>query len=329
MTEAIRVGIAGIASYLPPKVYTNKDFEKMVDTSDEWITERTGIKERHIVEGEANSDMVAKVALQLLKESGLRPDEVDCIICATFTPDRPLPTNACYVQAKIGASKAAVFDMAAACSGFLYGLKVGGALVATGAYKNVLVFGSEVLSSIANYRDRTTCVLFGDGCGGALLQPWREGHHEMLSIELGADGSAGDILYIPAGGQLMPLTHELLDQNMHKVIMNGNALFKRACRAMVDSTQSALEKANLKLEDITWLVPHQANIRILETTARMLNIPKERVFINLERTGNTSSASIPIALDEASGKGLFKKNDIIAMCAFGGGLTWGGAVMRW
>ncbi len=330
MAELVRVGIASYASYLPEKVLTNADMERIVDTSDEWITRRTGIKERRqVAEGETNSDMAAVVARSCLERAGVSVEDIDAVIVSTITPDRLLPSAACMLQAKIGAVNAAVFDVVAACSGFIYGLFTGSALVASGAAKNVLVIGSEVLTSIANWRDRTTCVLFGDACGGVLLQPWREGHHELLAVDAGADGTAADLLTIRAGGQELPLTHELLDENAHKVFMDGKAIFKRAIRTMVATTKKALSKCGLTPADVTWLVPHQANVRILTSTARELGIPREQVFINIEHVGNTSSASVPVALAEAADKGLFRKGDIICMCAFGGGLTWGAAVVRW
>ena len=330
MTELKRVGIAATGSYLPEKVLTNKDMESLVETSDEWITERTGIKERRMIaEGEYNSDMVTNVVNQLLEQTGLDAKELDHIIVATLTADRLLPSTSCYVQAKTGATNAAVFDLQAACSGFLYGLKMGKAIVASGAGKNVAVFGSEVLTSITNWEDRTTCVLFGDGCGGVLLQEYEEGMPEVLATDIGAEGESAELLTIPAGGQQTPLTPELLEKNAHKVVMDGNAIFKKAVRKMVASTRKALEMSGLDKDSLDWLVPHQANKRILLTTARGLKIPEESVFMNVHKTGNTSSASVPIALHEAATTDKFNKGDIICMCAFGGGLTWGASVIRW
>jgi 3-oxoacyl-[acyl-carrier-protein] synthase-3 len=279
--------------------------------------------------GETNSDMASHVAKDCLGKVSITPEELDYIIVATASPDRPLPSTACFVQAKIGAVNAAVMDIIAACSGFLYALTLGESLIASGAARNVMVLGSESLTSIGNWTDRGTIVLFGDGCGGALLQPWREGLPELLSTDLGADGTAADLLTIRAGGQDMPLTYELLDANAHKVSMDGNAIFKRAVRTMVGTTMKALGKCGLTEKDITWLVPHQANKRILVSTARGLGIPEENVFINIDHVGNTSAASIPIALHEAVEGNNFKSGDIVVMCAFGGGLTWGAAVVRW
>ncbi|MDZ7815559.1 MAG: beta-ketoacyl-ACP synthase III [Planctomycetota bacterium] len=330
MTELKRVGIAAIGSYLPEKVLTNEYMESIVDTSDEWITERTGIKERRIVaEGEYNSDMVTNVVHQLLEQSGLEAGDLDHIIVATITSDRPLPATSCYVQAKTGATNAAVFDIQAACSGFLYGLKIAKGLIASGTGKNIIVVGSDVLTSITNWSDRTTCVLFGDGCGGVLLQEHQEGMPELLSTDIGAEGESSELLTIPAGGQSLPLTPELLEKNAHKVIMDGNAIFKKAVRKMVASTRKALEMSGLEQDSLDWLVPHQANKRILLATARGLKIPQESVFMNVHKTGNTSSASVPVALHEAASNGKFDKGNIICMCAFGGGLTWGASVVRW
>ncbi len=283
MTDLTRVGIAAIASYLPERKLDNHYYETILDTSDAWITERSGIKQRSIIaEGQTNSDMASEVARKCLASSGVKAEDLDIIIVATVSPDRMLPSTACYVQAKIGAVNAGVFDIAAACSGFLYGLSVGGAMISTGMAKNVLVVGSEVLTHIGNWTDRTTIVLFGDGSGGALLQPWREGMPELLATDLGADGTAAELLTMRAGGQETPLTHELLDQNAHKVSMDGNAIFKRAVRMMVGTTMKALAKCGMTEKDISWLVPHQANKRILISTARQLGIPEERVFMNIE-----------------------------------------------
>ena len=328
--EHIRIGIAAVGSYLPAKIATNADLEKIVDTSDEWIVERTGIKERrYVAEGETNSDMVAAVCNQCIEEAGIEPEDIDALLLATITPDRLLPAAACIVQAKIGAKNAFAMDLSAACAGFLFGLQFGGNLIALGQAKNVLVVGCEVLTSITNWTDRTTCVLFGDGAGGVLLQPWKEGMPEVLATDIGSDGNYADMLTIPAGGQEIPLTSGLLEQNAHKVIMDGSAVFKRAVRTMVGTTRNALTKCGLNEDDITWLVPHQANLRILVSTARNLGIPKERVYINVDKVGNTSSASVPIALDEARKADCFEKGDIITMCAFGGGFAWGSSVVRW
>ncbi|GAB4162161.1 MAG: beta-ketoacyl-ACP synthase III [Planctomycetota bacterium] len=330
MANLSRVGIASLSSYLPEKVLTNQFFESYLDTSDEWLTQRTGIKTRRMLsEGQTNSDMATNVAKECLTKANLTAEELDYIIVATVSPDRPLPATACFVQAKTGAVNAAALDVAAACSGFLYALTIGESLIASNAAKNVLVLGSESIISIGNWNDRGTMPLFGDGCGGVLLQPWKEGMPELLATDLGADGTAADLLTIRAGGQELPLTHELLDAQAHKVVMDGNAIFKRAVRTMVGTTLKALAKCGLTEKDITWLVPHQANRRILVSTARGLGIPEENVYINIDRVGNTSAASIPIALHEAVEGNNFKKGDIICMCAFGGGLTWGSAVVRW
>ncbi len=330
MFEARRVGIAALGSYLPERILTNKYWEERVDTSDAWIIERTGIKERHwVAEGETNSDMASRVAKDCIAKAGLKPEDIDLIIIGTVTPDRPLPSTACFVQAKIGAVNAAAFDVVAACSGFLCATQIAASMISSGVVKNAVVLGCEVLSSISNNNDRTTCVLFGDGCGGALYTDWKEGMPELLSTDLASDGTAAEFLTIRAGGQETPLTPELLERNEHKIYMDGSAIFKRAVRAMTDTTQRALSKCGMTNDDITWLVPHQANFRILLSTARNLGIPPERVYINIERTGNTSSASVPIALHEAATKNVFNKGDIIAMCAFGGGLIWGSAVVRW
>lgn len=313
--------------YLPEKVVTNQDLEKIVDTNDEWIVTRTGIRERRIAApSEATSDFVIGASKLAMEEAGITAEDIDTILVGTVTPDMRLPSAGCLVQDKLGAKNAAAMDIVAACSGFIYGLKLAQALVETGNAKNVLVAGSEKLSSITNWKDRSTCVLFGDGAGVAIVGSESEGH-EILATEIMSDGSAYEVLYIPGGGSKTPLDHKVIDESLHLVHMEGKELFKVAVRMMEDISQKVLKKVGLEVSDITWLVPHQANIRIINSLGRRMELPEDRVIINIEKYGNVSSASIPIALSEC--KDRFKKGDIVLLVAFGGGLTWGATVLRW
>lgn len=323
------VGILGTGAYLPEKVMTNADLEKLVETNDEWIVSRTGIRERRIAaEHEASSDLAVKAAEKALKKAGISAEQIDLIIVATVTPDMSFPATACLVQDRLGASKAATFDLSAACTGFLYGIVTASQFITTGAYNYALVIGVDCLSRITDWTDRNTCVLFGDGAGAAVLGPVEEGYG-FLSFELGGDGSGGDLLKIPAGGSRCPASEATVIERLHTISMAGREVFKFAVRVIGNSTEEALKKAGLTKEDIDFLIPHQANIRIIESAVKRFGLTEDKVVVNLDRYGNMSSASIPVALDEAVDQGNIKKGDTLVLCGFGGGLTWGSAVLKW
>lgn len=323
------VGIVGLGSYLPEKRITNADLEKLVDTSDEWIRTRTGISERRMAEAtEASSDLGAKAAQRALVKAGVKPEEVDLIIVPTVTPDKVIPSTSCYIQEKIGAKNAAAFDIVAGCTGFIYGLCVANQFVANGVYDTVLVVAAETLTKITDFEDRNTCVLFGDGAGAALVKPARE-KEGFLSFVLGSDGSGADLLHVPAGGSRKPCSQETLANKEHSIKMAGNEVFKFAVKIMGDAAVNALDKAGLAKEDVNFLVPHQANTRIIEAAAKRLKLPREKVYINLDKYGNMSSSSIPVALEEAVEQDLIKKGDVVVLVGFGAGLTWGACAMKW
>lgn len=329
MTVGYSVGIVGTGSYVPEKVLTNADLEKMVDTNNEWIVSRTGIKERHIAAPETPvSELCYQAAQKALEDAKVSPEEVDLIIIPTVTADYAFPSTACLVAERLGAKKAAAFDLSAGCTGFIYGLATAAQFVATGMYRTALVIGSETLSKIINWEDRSTCVLFGDGAGAAVLQPVDEGVG-FLSFELGADGSGGDLLICPGGGSRNPASAETVAEKMHSIRMAGSEVFKFAVRVMGETALKALDKAGLQKEEIDLFVPHQANLRIIDSAVKRLGIDPERVVVNLDRYGNMSAASIPVALDEASRAGRMKYGDNLLMVGFGAGLTWGAAVMKW
>lgn len=322
-----RVGIKGIGSYAPPKILTNADLEKMVDTSDEWVVTRTGIRERRIAEPDvATSDLSFEAARIALASAHLAPEDIDLIIVATVTPDMFFPATACILQDKLGA-KCPGFDLSAGCSGFIYALSVGSQFVANGTYNNVLVVGAEVLSKITDWQDRSTCVLFGDGASAVILGPVERGGFK--SFVLGADGSGGKLLEIPAGGSRLPASFETVSQRLHFIKMNGREVFKFAVKIIGEAALEAIEKAGLNPSDIDLFIPHQANIRIIESAAERLNLSMDKVFINLDRYGNTSSASVGIALNEALLLGKIKEGSKIVMVGFGAGLTWGACVLEW
>lgn len=323
------VGIIGTGSYLPPNIITNNDLEKMVNTSDEWIRARSGIQERRITGSEmATSDMAAEAAKNALEDAGVRPEEIELIIMGTVTPDNSYPSAACTIQRKIGAVNAAAFDLAAGCTGYMYGLAVGTQFIKSGFYKKVLVIGGDNLSKFTNWSDRSTCVLFGDGAGAAVLSSVEEGTG-LLSFYLGADGNGGDLLILPAGGSKLPASESTIKQKLHYTQMSGNEVYKFAVRIMDKAVKEALAKVELKPEDLDYLVPHQANIRIITHAARRLKMPIEKVFVNLHKYGNTSAGSIAIALDEAKREGKIKRGDLVAFVGFGAGLTWAAGVCRW
>jgi 3-oxoacyl-[acyl-carrier-protein] synthase-3 len=325
----IHARITGTGSYAPKKVITNHDLEKLVDTSDEWITERTGIKERRIAEkGQSTSDLAYEAGKKALKAAGLGAHELDLILVATTTPDMFMPSMGCVLQEKLGAKNAAAFDIYAACSGFIYGLSVADAYIKSETYKNVLLVGAESLSRFVDWEDRTTCVLFGDGAGAVVLQR-HVGKRGVLSTHLHADGSLGSLLNIPAGGALHPATHDTVRKRMHFIKMKGNETFKVAVRALEGAVQEALEHNKVKSEEIDFLVPHQANLRIIQAMAQRLNMSMEKVVLTVHKYGNTSAASIPMALDEAVRDGRIRENHLLLFEAFGGGLTWASALVRW
>jgi len=323
------VGILGVGMHVPEKVLTNRDLEAMVDTSDEWIVSRTGIRERRIASrDQASSDLAYEASLKALERAGIAAEDLDLILVATITPDMAFPATACILQDKLGARKAAAFDLSAACSGFIYGLAAASSFISTGMYKYVLVVGAECLSRITDYEDRNTCILFGDGAGAAVLGPVREGAG-FRSFVLGADGSGGDLLKLPAGGSRLPITGEVLAQRLQYLKMAGRDVFKFAVRVMGNSADEALEKAGLSREDIDLLVPHQANMRIIQAALERLGLEPEKCAVNLDRYGNVSAASIPIALAEAVETGRVKSGDRLLLVGFGGGLTYGACVLIW
>jgi 3-oxoacyl-[acyl-carrier-protein] synthase-3 len=324
-----RTKIISTGSYLPEKVLTNFDLEKMVDTSDQWITERTGIKERRIANGnQAASDLAYAASKVALDRAALKPEDIDLIIAASVTGDMPFPSTACILQDKLGARKAAAFDVNAACSGFLYGLYVADSFIRSGMHKKILVVGTEVLSKFTDWKDRTTCVLFGDGAGAVILEPTTE-DRGILSMSVNSDGSMWDLLHIPAGGSKIPASRESVDNKLHFIKMRGNETFKVAVRALEDLVIRILEENKLDPSQISLLIPHQANLRIIQATADRLGIPMEKVLINIDKYGNTSAASIPIALDEAVTGERVNDGDYILLEAFGGGLTWASALIKW
>lgn len=323
------VGILGTGSYAPERVLTNAELAEMVDTSDEWITTRTGIKSRRIAdEKTATSDLAAEAGRRAMADAGVTADEIDLIILATATPDMLFPATACVVQSALGLKNACGFDVSAACSGFVYGLSLANSLVGGGTYERVLVIGAETLSKIVDWTDRNTCVLFGDGAGAAVVGAVPEGRG-ILSVLLGSDGTLSNWLNMPGGGSRIPISQEVLDKRLHYVKMAGNSVFKYAVKEMGAAALAALDRAGATGEDLDILVPHQANLRIIEAVADRIGVPMSKVFINIDRYGNTSAASVPIALDEARRSGRLKEGNLVEIVVFGGGFTWGSAVLRW
>src|SRR5215212_801018 len=321
--------IAAVGSYVPERVLCNADLEKMVDTTDEWIVSRTGIRERRIAaENEFTSDMASKAALLAMQRGGIKPEQIDLIILATITPDMPFPATACLVQQKIGATRAAAFDMEAACSGFIYGLEIGHQFVMSQTYETVLVIGAEKLSSIINWRDRNTCVLFGDGAGAAILQN-RPNTHGLLTACMGADGQKADLLSMPGGGSRCPASAESVAAGLHYLRMDGKETFKNAVQAMQTAAVEALRRCEIDITQIKCIIPHQANRRIIDAVGERLGARPEQIFVNLEKYGNTSAASVASALDEAVDSGRVHRGDLILLVVFGAGLTWGAAVIEW
>jgi 3-oxoacyl-[acyl-carrier-protein] synthase-3 len=323
------VSVTGVGSYLPARVLTNYELEKMVDTSDEWITSRTGIKERRVAgKDEFTSDLAARAAQRALKMANVTADQIDLIIVATITPDMPFPSTACLVQQKIGAKKAAAFDLEAACSGFIYGLEIGQQFIMSRTYDTVLVIGAEKLSTIVDWQDRNTCVLFGDGAGAVVLQS-RPNSHGLLTAVMGADGNKAELLSMPGGGSRCPATVDSIHGRQHYLRMDGKETFKNAVQAMLTAAQEALRRCELQVSQIKCVIPHQANRRIIDAVGERLGATADQLFVNLDRYGNTSAASVAIALDEAVCSGKISRGDLILLVVFGAGLTWGAAVIEW
>lgn len=325
----MKAKITGIGKYAPEKLLTNFDLEKMVDTNDEWITRMTGIKQRHIAAPEeTSSSMGALAAMQAIEMAGIDKNDIDMILFNTISPDMVFPASACLVQDILKIEKTGTVDIEAACSGFIYGLSMANAYVVSGMYKNILVVSGETLSRITDWTDRATCILFGDGAGAAVVSA-SDDNSGFIGFKLGGEGQYQELLYLPAGGSKMPASHETVDQRLHYMKMNGNATFKIAVRTMGDLMAELLEEKGYKPEDLKWLIPHQANIRIISSVGERLGIAPEKVFVNIQNYGNTSAATIPIALRELQDDGQLKKGDLIGMVAFGGGMTWGAALMEW
>ncbi len=327
MSPLYKAMISGLGAYLPEKVLTNFHLEKMVETTDEWIRTRTGIRERRIAENQSASDLGIEASRQALENAKLKPTDLDLIIVATVTPDMLFPSTACAIQNRLGA-KCGAFDLAAACSGFTYAVSVADGLIRSGLYQNILVVGAEVLSGFIDWTDRSTCVLFGDGAGAAIVSRATDGHG-IVATHLGSDGSQGELLQIPAGGSVHPPTEETIKNRMHFLKMQGSEVFKTAVRTMEVAVKEVLKKADLQLSDIDCLIPHQANMRILQAVAERLELPLEKVFINVEKYGNMSSASTAVALYEAVRDGKIKSGHNVVLVAFGGGLTWASTLIRW
>ena len=325
----INAAITGVASYVPEKVLTNFDLEKIVDTNDEWIVSRTGIRERHIAaEGEASSDMSVRAIERLLEKTGVKAEEIDAIIVATVTPDMLFPSTAALIQEKIGASKAWGYDLSGACSGFLFALKSGSALVQTG-HKKVIVVGVDTMSSILDYTDRNTCILFGDGAGAVLLEPTEDDRYGIIDNLLFVDGSGADALHMKAGGSRKPATHATVDAREHYLFQDGRSVFKRASMDMAKVSVDILNKNNFKAEDVAIFIPHQANKRIIDVAARRAGFTDEQVLINIDKYGNTTAGTLPLGLDEVVQENRIKDGDLVLLAAFGAGYTWGSTLLRY
>ena len=330
MSQLVRVKISALGTYVPPRLLTNADLEKMVETTDQWITERTGIRERHIVDkGVATSDLAVEAAKKALAQRGIEPSDLDAILVGTVTPDMFFPSTACLVQNKLGAKGVWGFDLSAACSAFLYALQTGTQFVATGAHKRVMVIGADVMSSIIDYTDRATCIIFGDGAGAVILEPAENDSLGLIDFIHEVDGSGGCSLYMPGGGSLNPSTHETVDQKMHYVHQDGQAVFKFAVRKQTELCEKILERNGIKASDIDVFVAHQANKRIINATADRLGLRPESVVINIDRYGNTTAGTIPLAMDTARQEGKLKKGDLVLLASVGAGFTVGATLLRW
>lgn len=329
-TKKLRnAAITAVGMYVPEKVLDNKYFESIVDTNDEWILTRTGIKERRILENGATSDMAAEAIKDLIKSSNLKPEEIDLIIVATITPDMFFPSTACLTQDKVGAKNAWAFDLSAACSGFLFALQTGTSFIESGNYKKVIVVGADKMSAITDYTDRNTCILFGDAAAAVLLEPTEDLNSGIMDTMLFCDGSGKDSLYMKAGGSLLPASHETVDNKWHYIYQDGKAVFKVAVKGMADVSYDIMKKNNLTSEDVAYLVPHQANLRIIDATAERMGISRDKVMINIDKYGNTTAATIPLCLVEYYRAGKVKKGDNLILAAFGAGFTWGSIYLKW
>jgi 3-oxoacyl-[acyl-carrier-protein] synthase-3 len=330
MSHRIAAKITGVDGYVPPKVMTNADFEKIVDTDDEWIRTRTGIRERHVVEnGKASSHLATEAAKALLAQTRTDPGDIDLIIVASVTPDMFFPATACLVQCRIGAKRAWGFDLSAACSGFSYALTVGAQFVAAGTHKKVMVIGSDTMTTILDYQDRATCVLFGDGAGAVLLEAAAGPQEGILDFEHDVDGSGGEFLYMPGGGSLHPSTKETVEKRMHYVHQEGSQVFKYAVRRMADLSSHLLERNGFTKQDLALLVPHQANLRIIRATQERLGVDDSKVMVNIDKYGNTTAATIPLGLCDAVTQGRLRKGDLVLIVTVGAGYTTGGLLLRW
>lgn len=329
-TSILPVCIAGTGSYLPERILTNAELAQMVDTSEEWIITRTGIRERRIAAAaETTSEMATHAARRALENAGLAAADLELIIVATITPDTPTPATACYIQQNLEATRAVAFDISAACSGFLYAMKLAKRMISSGAFNNALIIGAEKLSSVTNWEDRSTCVLFGDGAGAAVLRPAAAGEGAILATEMGTDGSLIHLLKIPGGGTACPITAANVNDHLFTLNMLGKEVFKHAVVRMREAAEKVIARAGLTPDQIACVIPHQANLRIIDAIADRLAVPNERVFVNLDKYGNTSAAAIAIALDEAHREGAFKRGENIVLVVFGAGLTWAAAAIRW
>jgi 3-oxoacyl-[acyl-carrier-protein] synthase-3 len=330
LSKLIRAKISALGTYVPPRLLTNADLEKLVETTDQWILERTGIRERHLVDkGVATSDLATEAAKKALHERGLVPNDVEVIIVSTVTPDMFFPSTACLVQHKLGAKGVWGFDLSAACSAFVYGLQTGAQFIATGAHKKVMVIGADVMSSIIDYSDRATCVIFGDGAGAVILEPAEDDSVGLIDYLHEIDGSGGCALYMPGGGSANPSTHETVDKKMHYVHQDGQTVFKFAVRKQAELCEKLLERNGLKGTDIAAFIPHQANLRIIKATADRLSLKPESVIVNIDRYGNTTAGTIPLAMDTARREGKLKKGDLVLLASVGAGFTIAAALLRW
>ncbi|MFD1888446.1 beta-ketoacyl-ACP synthase III [Paenibacillus wenxiniae] len=327
--NVLPIGIIGTGKYVPEKILTNADLEKMVETNDEWIVSRTGIRERHIAApDQATSDLAYEAAIQAIEKAGMTAADLDLIVVATITPDMSFPSTACILQDKLGAKKAAAFDLSAACSGFVYALGAATSMLQMGMYKNALIIGADTLSRITDYTDRNTCVLFGDGAGAVVIGEVGEGRG-FKAFDLGAEGAGGELLKLPAGGSRTPASADTLEAKQHFIQMSGREVFKFAVKVMNTATVDVLNKAGMSKDEIDLFIPHQANVRIINSAMERLNLTEDRVMINVQKYANTSAASIPLALVEAVEEGRIKEGDKVVMVGFGGGLTWGASVIVW
>ena len=330
MNKLVRAKISALGTYVPPRLLTNEDLEKMVETSHDWIVERTGIRERHIVDdGVATSDLAAEAAKRALEQRGITANDLEAILVATVTPDMFFPSTACLVQHKLGAKNVWGFDLSAACSAFVYALQAGAQFVSTGAHKKVMVIGADVMSSIIDYTDRATCVIFGDGAGAVILEPAEDDSLGLIDFMHEIDGAGGCALYMPGGGSLHPSTHETVDKKMHYVHQDGQAVFKFAVRKQTELCEKLLQRNGLKASDIKAFIPHQANRRIISASADRLGLAPESVIVNIDRYGNTTAATIPLAMDTARRDGKLQKGDLVMLASVGAGFTTGAALLRW